>query len=123
MQKENTIELDPAFIKQKNFCDETTFDNIIIEKFELYASYKKDGGEFWGYDKVLAFFHKTTDNQGAECLREFLTFTADASSIEDQNKLIIRDKKFKFLDFLEYQKLINQALDYIATYNKTIETN
>lgn len=96
--KENIIKLDSAFIKQKNFFDKTTFDNIQIEKC----------------CESLHFYHKTP---AMDFFREFLTYYIGENQVNHSSKT------FKLEDFLEYQELINQALDYIATYTKTIKNN
>jgi len=98
MKKENTIKLDPAFIKQKNFTDKTTFNNIKIEKNceSLYFYYKTPAMDFF---------------------REFFTYYINKNEVNHSSTTR------KLEDFLEYQKLINQALDYITAYNKTIENN
>jgi hypothetical protein len=95
MKKENTIKLDLAFIKQKNFTDKTTFDNIKIEK----------------NCESLHFYYKTP---AMDFFREFLTYYINKNEVNHSSTTR------KLEDFLEHQKLINQALDYIATYIKTI---
>jgi hypothetical protein len=96
--KENTIKLDPAFIKQRDFFDKTTFNNIQIEKNK--------------YSETLTFYYKTPS---MDFFREFLTYYIDKNEVRSWSSTR------KLEDFLEYQKLINQALDYIAIYIKTIK--
>jgi len=98
--KENIIKLDPAFIKKRDFFDTTTFDNIQIKKNQ--------------YLKSLCFYYKTPD---MDFFTEFLTYYID------KNEVNYSSTTRKLEDFLEYQELINQALDYITVYNKTIENN
>jgi len=98
MKKENTIKLDPAFINQKEFTDTTTFDNIEVEKYT-------DRLEFIFVDK------------SNEKYKEFLRYKIG------KQEIFFRGQILKIEDFLEHQKLINQALDYITVYNKTIENN
>lgn len=99
MKNENTIKLDPAFINQRDFFDKTTFDNIRIEKCR---------------DKSLRFSYKTPK---MDFFKEFFTYYIDTNEVNHSSTTR------KLEDFLEYQKLINQALDYITVYNKTIENN
>jgi hypothetical protein len=96
--KENTIKLDPAFIKQENFTDKTTFDNIQINKNK--------------YSESLTFYYKTP---AMDFFREFLTYYIDKNEVSHSSTTR------KLEDFLEHRKLINQALDYIASYTKTIK--
>ena len=105
MQKENTIKLDPAFINQKEFFDKTTFDNIEIEKF----------GAIMGRKGILCFNYKITSQM--DMSKEFLRYYIDKNEVKHSSNTC------KLEDFLEYQKLINQALNYIASYTKTIENN
>jgi len=100
MKNENIIKLDPAFIKQENFTDKTTFDNIQIKKHQCL--------------KTLHFYYKTPD---MDFFKEFFTYYIDTNEVNHSSTTR------KLEDFLEYQKLINQALDYITVYNKTIENN
>jgi hypothetical protein len=95
MQKENTIKLDPAFIQQTDFFDKTTFNNLQIQKNR--------------YSETLTFFYKTPS---MDFFREFLTYYIDKNEVSNWSSTR------KLEDFLEYQKLVNQALDYIATYIK-----
>jgi hypothetical protein len=95
--KENTIKLDPAFIKQRDFFDKTTFNNIKIEKNT--------------YSETLTFYYKTP---AMDLFREFLTYYIKKNEVSHSSATR------KLEDFLEHQKLMNQAFDYITAYNATI---
>jgi hypothetical protein len=100
MKNENIIKLDPAFIKQENFTDKKTFDNIQIQKFD---------------NCILSFSYKTTQMLN----KDLLTYYIDKNEVHYFGNITTSENFLK--NFLEYQKLINQALDYIASYTKIIK--
>jgi hypothetical protein len=114
--QQNIIKLDPAVINQKEFFDKTTFDNMEIEKYIFDG--QEEGTLGFSY-KIVP--HRDIKDPFREINKQFLKYYIDDNRIYCYGYCY--SKFFKLENFVEYQKLINQAFDYIKAYKKLIETN
>jgi hypothetical protein len=101
MQKENIIKIDNIdyFNTESYFTDNITFEKMTV--------FKQSG--------MLHFCTEAVN-------KNFKWQVVLSYNIVDKI-FTIEARDYNLKDFLEYQKLINQALDYITTYTKTIENN